>query len=203
MQTKPERTSHDFTYTSTSADSQFQWDPSGYAFMTLCEDSGIHFTFFFLIFSTLFSSCLCGNLSWDKWFLLQTAMYILNLRLYSTFSEVAVQPLSWTWLFANSWTAAHQAPLSFTISWSLLKFISTQSVMLFNHLILCLPFSFCPQSFPASGSFPVSWLFTTGDQSTGAFSKIIHFIYLTVLCGMWDLSSPTRGGTQVPCTGRV
>ena len=30
------------------------------------------------------------------------------------------------------------------------------------------PFSFCPQSFPASGSFPVSWLFTSGGQSIGA-----------------------------------
>ena len=56
MQTKPEGTSHDFTYTSTSADSQFQWDPSGDTFMTLCEDSGIHFTlfFFFNFFNPLF-----------------------------------------------------------------------------------------------------------------------------------------------------
>ena len=37
-----------------------------------------------------------------------------------------------------------------------------------NHLILCVPFSSCPQSFPASGSFPMSQLFTSGGQSTGA-----------------------------------
>ena len=36
-----------------------------------------------------------------------------------------------------------------------------------NHLILCLPFSSCPQSFPASGSFPMSKLFTSGGQSIG------------------------------------
>ena len=36
-----------------------------------------------------------------------------------------------------------------------------------NHLILCCPFS-CPQSFPASGSFPMSWLFTSDGQSNGA-----------------------------------
>ena len=43
-----------------------------------------------------------------------------------------------------------------SVSWSLLKFMSTESVMLSNHLILCHPFSFCLQSFSASGSFPVS-----------------------------------------------
>ena len=49
---------------------------------------------------------------------------------------------------------AHQASLSFTISWSLLQLMSIESVMPSNHLILCHPFSSCPQSFPASGSFP-------------------------------------------------
>ena len=37
-----------------------------------------------------------------------------------------------------------------------------------NHLILCAPFSSCLQSFPASGSFPVSQLFASGSQSIGA-----------------------------------
>ena len=55
-----------------------------------------------------------------------------------------------------------------TISWSLLNFISIESVMLCNHSILCHPFSFCLQSFPVSGSFPMSWLFASGGQSTGA-----------------------------------
>ena len=56
--------------------------------------------------------------------------------------------------------------LSFTIFWSLLKLMSMESVMPSNYLILCHPFS-CLQSFPASGSFPMSWLFTSGGQSTG------------------------------------
>ena len=43
---------------------------------------------------------------------------------------------------------------------------STESVMLFKHL-LCCPFSSCSPSFPASGSFPMSWLFPSGGQSTG------------------------------------
>ena len=51
------------------------------------------------------------------------------------------------------WTAAHQASLSFTDSWSLLKLMSIDSVMPSNHLILCCPFFSCPQSFPLSGSF--------------------------------------------------
>jgi len=65
----------------------------------------------------------------------------------------SVQSLSRVWLFATTWTAAHQASLSITNSWSLFKLMSIELVMPFNHLILCLPFSFCLQSFPASGSF--------------------------------------------------
>ena len=59
-------------------------------------------------------------------------------------------------LFATPWTAACQASLCITNSRSLLKLMSIESVMPSNHLILCVPFSSCPQSFPASGSFPVS-----------------------------------------------
>ena len=53
-------------------------------------------------------------------------------------SFVAVQLLSHVWLFATTWTAAHQAPLSSTISRSLLRIMSMESVTLFNHCILCL-----------------------------------------------------------------
>ena len=49
----------------------------------------------------------------------------------------------------------------------LLKLMSIESVMPPNHLILCQPFSSCLQSFPASGSFPMSQIFTPGGQSTG------------------------------------
>ena len=62
---------------------------------------------------------------------------------------VVVQWLSRVWLFATSGIAAGQASVSFTISQSLLKFMSIKS----SHLILCRPFSSCLQSFPASGSF--------------------------------------------------
>ena len=62
----------------------------------------------------------------------------------------SVQSLSHVQLFVTPWTAAHQASLSITNSQSLLKFLSFESVMPSNHLILCHPFSSCLQSFPAS-----------------------------------------------------
>ena len=57
---------------------------------------------------------------------------------------------------------------SVLISQGLLKLMPIESVMPSNHLILCCPLSSCPQSFPASGSFPMSWLFASAGQSTGA-----------------------------------
>ena len=71
-------------------------------------------------------------------------------------------------VWKTPWTAAPQAPLSSTISQSLLKFMSIELMMLSNHLILCHHFLLLPSSFPASGSFPVSWLFASSGQSFGA-----------------------------------
>ena len=77
-----------------------------------------------------------------------------------------VQSLYHIQLFATPWTAARQASLSITSSRSLLKLMSITWGMPSNHLILCHPcFSFCLQSFPASGSFPMSQLFVSGGQS--------------------------------------
>ena len=84
-------------------------------------------------------------------------------------SVQSVQLLSHVRLFETQWTAACQPSLSLIISRSLLKLMSIESVMPSNHLISSVaPFSSCPQSFPASGSNPVSWLFTPGGQSIGA-----------------------------------
>ena len=55
----------------------------------------------------------------------------------------------------------------------LLKFMSTESAMLSYHLIFCHPFSFCLQPFPASASFPTSWLFASGGQSIGASALVL------------------------------
>ena len=59
------------------------------------------------------------------------------------------QSLNCVRLFATPWTAAHQASQSFTISWSLLKLISIESVMPPNHLILCCSLLLLPSIFPS------------------------------------------------------
>ena len=66
---------------------------------------------------------------------------------------VIVQLVSHVLLFVTPWTVAHQASLSFTISWSLLRLMSIESVMLFNHLIICLPLLLLPSIFPNTRIF--------------------------------------------------
>ena len=65
------------------------------------------------------------------------------------------------------WIAARQASLSITNSRSSLKLTSIKLVMPSSHLILCHPLLLLPQPLPASGSFQMSQLFTSGGQSTG------------------------------------
>ena len=60
---------------------------------------------------------------------------VLNLKACAM--DVVVHSLSCVRLFLTPWTATHQASLPFTIFWSLLKFMSIESVMLSNHLTLC------------------------------------------------------------------
>ena len=84
----------------------------------------------------------------------------------------SVQSLSRVWLFATPWTAACQASLSITISWSLLKVMSIKWVMPSNHLILCRPLYSCLQSFPALGTFPMSQFFPSSGQSIGASASV-------------------------------
>ena len=94
-----------------------------------------------------------------------------NFLLFCIFLKMDEPPLllffSPVQLFATPWKAACQASLSFTIFKSLLRFMSIESVMLSN-LSSATLFSFCLQSFPGSGSFPMSWFITSGGQSTGA-----------------------------------
>ena len=91
-----------------------------------------------------------------------------NIYLVNWVEFVVVQSLSCVRLFATPWTAACQAPLSITISWSLLRFMFTKSMLPPNHLILCHPFSSHLQSSPASGSYPMGQLFASGSQTIGA-----------------------------------
>ena len=82
--------------------------------------------------------------------------------------DVIIQSLSHVQLFVTAWTAAIQAPPSFTISQSLFQFMPIELMMLSNCLIPCLLLLLCLQSFPASGSFPMSQLFASCGQSIGA-----------------------------------
>ena len=86
-----------------------------------------------------------------------------------------VQSLSRVCLFAAPWTAARQASLSFTVSQSLLKLMSIESVMPSNHLILCRPLPLPPSIFPSIGVFSSESAFHTGAQSTGASASASVF----------------------------
>ena len=93
-------------------------------------------------------------------------LFILTVTPLVQVTIVLVQSLSLAQLLVTPLTAACQVSLSFTVSQSLLKLMSMESVMPSNYLILCHPFS-CLQSFPASGSFPISQFFTSGGQNIG------------------------------------
>ena len=93
--------------------------------------------------------------------------------------------LSCVWLFANPWTTAHQASLSLTISRSLLKLTSIESVMPSNHLILCHPLILLPSIFPSIRFFSnelalhIRWLrywsFSFSISPSNQYSGLISF----------------------------
>ena len=96
--------------------------------------------------------------------------------------------------FVNLWTAACQTPLSSTISWSLLKFMSTEPVVLSNHLILCHPLLLLPSIFPSIRVFinesalcirwPKYWSFSFSINPSNEYSRLIAFRINT--CGLRD-----------------
>ena len=94
------------------------------------------------------------------------------------------QSLSRVWLFVTPWTAAHQASLSITNSWSLFKLMSIESVMPSNHLILCRPL-LPPSILPSIRVFsnesalhirwPKYWSFSFSISPSNKFSGLISF----------------------------
>ena len=100
-------------------------------------------------------------------------------------SQSSVQPLSRVRLFATLWTAARQASLSITSSWSLLKLRSIESVMPSNHLILCAPLLFLTSVFPSTRVFsnklalhirwPKHWSFSFSISPFNEYSGFISF----------------------------
>ena len=97
----------------------------------------------------------------------------------------SVQSFSHVQLFATPWTAAHQASLSITNFWSLLKLMSIESVMPSNHLILCHPLLLQPSIFPTIRVFskesvlcirwPKYWSFSFSISPSNEYSGLISF----------------------------
>ena len=97
----------------------------------------------------------------------------------------SVQLLSCVWLLMTPWTAARQAFLSITNSWSLLKLMSVESVMPWNHLILCHPLLLLPSVLPSIRVFssesvlcirwPKYWSFSFSISSSNEYSGLICF----------------------------
>ena len=93
--------------------------------------------------------------------------------------------LSHVWLFVTPWTAARQASLSITNSWSLLKLMSIESVMPSNHLFLCHPLFLLPSIFPSIKVFPYEsalrirwpkyWSFSFSISPSNEHSGLISF----------------------------
>ena len=105
--------------------------------------------------------------------------------LWFAFVVVVVQLLCHVWLFATPWTAACQASQSFTISWSLLKLMSIESVMPSNHLVLCCPLLLLPAVLPTIRVFSnesvlcIRWLkywsFNFSSSPSSEYSGLISF----------------------------
>ena len=95
------------------------------------------------------------------------------------------QRLSLVRLFVTLCTAARQASMSITSSWSLLKLMSIESVMPSNHLILCRPLLLLPSIFPSTKVFsnelalcirwPKYWSFSFNISRSNEYSGLISF----------------------------
>ena len=109
----------------------------------------------------------------------------LQSTLYTVTFVTVVQLLTHVQLFATPWTAAHQASLSFTISWNLLKLMTIELRMPSNHLILCWPSLLLPSIFPSIRVFsnesalhirwPKYWSFSFSISPSNEYSGLISF----------------------------
>ena len=138
-------------------------------------------------------------------------MYNRSTLLYSRSS---VHLLSHIWLFATPWTVAHQASLSITNSWSLLKLMPIELVMPSNHLILCRPLLLLPSIFSSIRVFsnetvlcirwPEYWSFSFSISPSNEYSGLISFridwFDLAVQGTLWE-SSPTSQFKRINSLG--
>ena len=115
----------------------------------------------------------------------QNVLFSALPRLGSFLSITVVLLFSRAQLSVTPWTAAHQASLSFAISWSLFKFMSIESVMLSNHLILFYPLLLLPSIFPSIRVFsdesalhtrwPKYWSFNFSINPSREYSRLSSF----------------------------
>ena len=123
------------------------------------------------------------ELNWPEQSIFNKRTYFLLLRKYK--HVVLVYLLNCVQLFATLWTAACQASLSITNSWSLLRFMPMESVMSSNHFILCCLFLLLPSTFPSIRVFsnqsvlhirwPKYWNFNFSISPSSECSGLISF----------------------------
>ena len=149
--------------------------------------------------TVLFHSFLVGVVWWEKrgctidvhilvlsiwvWLMKESQRCWLTAENHRGFA--VVQLLSHVQLFVTFWAAACQASLSFTISWSLLRLMSIESVMPSNHLTFCCPLLFLPKVFPSlrifsnesglSIKWPKFWSFRFSISHSNEYSGLILF----------------------------
>ena len=118
----------------------------------------------------------------------------------------SVQSLSCVQLFATPWTTAHQASLSFTNPWTLLKLMSIKLVMPSNHLILCRPLFLLPSIFPSIRVFsnvsvlPIRWSkywsfsfsITPSNEYSGLISFRMDWLDLLAVQGILKTQEPVQ-----------
>ena len=122
--------------------------------------------YYILFVISVFLTCLFYTQYSVGWFAI--FRYLIGIKNVSIIHIHSVQLLSRVWLFVTPWTAARQASLSITSSRSLPKFMSIESVMPFNHLILCHPLLLLPSIFPHQGLF--KWV-----SSLHQMAKVLEF----------------------------
>ena len=141
-----------------------------------CTDAASCFSLFWMGVSIVVILCSSHHCVWS------TCLHV-RVKITSLYQFSSVHSLSRVWLFATPWTAACQASLSITNSWSLLKLMSIESVMPSNHLILCCPL--LPSIFPRIKVFsnesvlwirwPKYWSFSFSISPSSEYSGLISF----------------------------
>ena len=139
------------------------------------------------------NSIIIPSQCWALWQTLEVQMQSTPLP---TTQFSSVQSLSRVWLFVTPWTAARQASLSITNSQSLLKLMSINSVMPFNHLILCRPLLLLPSVFHSlslSVSVYYKWVYSLHSKE-GDFKRA----WISECREYWEIITEATNDTAWP-----